>query len=95
MFNPPPGTTEKKMRTKSIDQMEAQFGRVARMFWQINAEMELTEVWTNRLTRMAAALSRYRKNAYAYIFDRHKNGLDTGAHWEEYHVPASIYAKQV
>lgn len=74
--------------------MEAQFGRVARMFWQINAEMELTEVWTNRLTKMAAALQRYRKNAYAHIFDRHKSGLDTGAHWEEYHVPVSVYAKK-
>lgn len=41
--------------------MEAQFGRVARMFWQINAEMELTEVWANRLTKMAAALQRYKK----------------------------------
>ena len=83
----------KKMKTKTIKQMETQFNRVARRFWRIESTAELTNEWTNRLARMAAALSRYRKNAYAYIFDRHKNGLDTGAHWEEYHVPASVYAK--
>ena len=74
--------------------MEAQFGRVARMFWQINAEMELTEVWTNRLTKMAAALSRYRKNAYEYIWAKREAGHWIGDKEEEYPVPVSIYAKQ-
>lgn len=47
--------------------MEMQFNRVARRFWRIESTAELTDEWTNRLAKMAAALSRYRKNAYEYI----------------------------
>lgn len=74
--------------------MEAQFGRVARMFWRTNAEMELTEVWTDRLAGMSATLQRYRKNAYAYIWATRDKGYYIGDE-TTYPVPASVYAKQV
>lgn len=73
--------------------MEAQFSRVARMFWQINAELELTEVWADRLAGMYAALQRYCKNAYAYIWARRDKGYYIGDE-TTYPVPASVYAKQ-
>ena len=43
---------------------------------------------------MAAALSRYRKNAYEYIWAKREAGHWIGDKEEEYPVPASIYAKQ-
>lgn len=84
----------KKMKTKTINQMETQFNRVARRFWRIESTAELTNEWTNRLARMAAALSRYRKNAYEYIWARREAGRWIGAKDDEYSVPSSIYAKQ-
>ena len=56
--------------------MEMQFNRVARRFWRIESTAELTDEWTNRLAKMAAALSRYRKNAYEYIWAKREAG-----HW--------------
>lgn len=73
--------------------MEAQFSRVAKSFWQIDAEMELTDEWTNRLTGMAAALSKYRKSAYTYIWEARRKGVWVGDE-TTYPVPASVYAKQ-
>lgn len=73
--------------------MEAQFSRVAKKFWQINAELELTEIWTDRLADMYASLRRYRKNAYEFITTRRKQDYWIGDA-ETYPVPASVYAKK-
>ena len=74
--------------------MEMQFNRVARRFWRIESTAELTDEWTNRFAKMAAALSRYRKNAYEYIWAKREAGHWIGDKEEEYPVPVSIYAKQ-
>lgn len=74
--------------------MEMQFNRVARRFWRIESTAELTNEWTDRLAKMAAALSRYRKNAYEYILAKREAGHWIGDKEAEYPVPASIYAKQ-
>lgn len=88
MFNPPPGTTGKKMRTKTLKQIESQaYNMMARCGG------------SDRHIKINTILRIYRNNIYSHLDNMLGESWANTTVGFEYGVitpvPASVYAKQV
>ena len=91
MFNPPPGTTEKKMRTKTKSYMDlsAQWHRLHKLTFR--GDPYAVPEWRMKLWKIANKICRrYEKNIIKE-YDRIHGYKPIRNLWEQF--PASVYAK--